>query len=403
MVRSAREITRCVRYDAATHGARFPGARIFWALILLSGISMAPHTILAEGQPQRAEAVHTPKEIQRLYVNKYINAVAWSMDGSRLAALSDFGGTITLWETKHWTKLNEFRRYSGAYSFNSLAFLPDGTLLTATPGGDYSKDARYANSPLADPHYNRLDIWALIQWDPETGEHVRYLPDRDHLPKDVIPSHVGITQTFTVSRDGSLIAGTFGVAGYGVQLIDAKTGRLMRMIVIPSPKKNDVRSLAFSPDGKELAVGTSQGLVYFYDTKSGALVHSFLAYPTGEYACSALAYSPDGHFIATGKYKNFEGHLVNGVWTEIRASKIGADIWHVSDGKLISSLPGTIERDGNNYEATPVRALSWSPVDDMLAVGDSGSLRLWRITQSDHTLMLDKRIAHGAYSVSFSP
>jgi len=128
---------------------------------------------------------NAPREIHRLHVKSYINAVAWNMDGSRLAALSDGGSTITLWETKTWTVLNEFHRYSGAYAGNSLAFLPDGTLLTAAPIGDYSGDPRYANTPLTDSRYKSQEIFSLIRWNPETGKIVGYIPDLGYPPTDL--------------------------------------------------------------------------------------------------------------------------------------------------------------------------------------------------------------------------
>jgi len=50
------------------------------------------------------------RESRRLAVKAYINAVAGNVDGSRLAALSNFGGTVTVWETAKWAVVNEFNR-----------------------------------------------------------------------------------------------------------------------------------------------------------------------------------------------------------------------------------------------------------------------------------------------------
>jgi hypothetical protein len=49
-------------------------------------------------------------EFKRLEVKGYLNAVAWNNDNSRLAALSDFGRTITVWETRNWSLIKEFDR-----------------------------------------------------------------------------------------------------------------------------------------------------------------------------------------------------------------------------------------------------------------------------------------------------
>lgn len=92
------------------------------------------------------------QEARRLRVDNYVNAVAWNTAGSRLATLSNFGGTVTIWDAKAWNVVNEFDRYGGPFSYNSFAFLPDGTLLTAAPIG---------KSP--DPKYATLAIFSLIQ------------------------------------------------------------------------------------------------------------------------------------------------------------------------------------------------------------------------------------------------
>jgi len=116
---------------------------------------------------------HVPKEIRRLHVNGYINAVAWNADGSRLATEGYFGSVITLFDTANWRLLKESEGLGGAYSFNSLAFLHDNTLLTATPTGDYSGTSYYDRMPSGYSRYNYFDIFSLIDWNPETGRVVR--------------------------------------------------------------------------------------------------------------------------------------------------------------------------------------------------------------------------------------
>jgi WD40 repeat protein len=374
------------------------------AAALATGILSAANALLADAHTAPAieaanstkAATNVPKEVQRLKVKGYINAVAWNVDGSRLAALSEFGSVITLWETKTWTKLNEFRRVSGPYAFNSLEFLPDGTLLTAN-AGSIDKTKSYDDAYLADVKHNGENIaalghFSLIQWNPETGTPLHYFPNVEHPSKD-IPEHVGITDTFTVSKDGSLIA---GINGWGMELYDAK-GNLLRHMAIPlmpGHYKEFLEAVAFSPDGKELAVSNISGIVYFVSVADGSIVRSLTAFPQNQYHASALAYSSDGRFIATGKYKNHNVREPNNLSTYI---------WQVSDGQLIASLPGSTEPIGDKEEANVVRTMSWSPVGGILAVGDDGSLRIWSISESKQTLLLVKQMAHGTFCLSFSP
>jgi len=341
----------------------------------------------------------TPHEIQRLHVKGYINAVAWNTDGSRLAALSNFGGTITLWETKNWAVLKEFDRYGGGYSFNSLAFLPDGSLLTAAPIGDYSKDPRYANTPLTDPKYDTLQMFSLIQWNPEAGKPVRYIPDLGYPPKDLSTK---VTDTFAASGDGALIA---TVWADDVKLYETRNASVSQALSVPpAPTHSDyAMSVAFSPNGKELAVGTGFGKVHLFNPLDGSLIHSITAYPTEWYACSALAFSPGGKFIAIGKYSGSDGKLINGVWTKRDANDVAISIWDVSETHILISLVGSTQKREGKDDALVIRTLSWSPNGEILAAGDDLSLRLWRVSAPRPTLLLEKKMSHGTFSTAFSP
>ncbi|MGA3281395.1 MAG: hypothetical protein ABSD50_10480 [Smithella sp.] len=347
------------------------------------------------------------QEIKRLHVKGFINAIAWNKDGSRLAALSLYGSTITVWETKNWGIINEFRRAGGSYSNNSFAFLPDGSLITAAPLGDYRKDPDSVNLPSPFNKYETLEIFSLIQWNPETGVPVRYIPDLGFPPKDV---SLKVTNTFALSRDGSLIA---AIHADDVLLYETSHSSLVRKFLIPristakfiwskyhrkplpfpSSFADSSHSLAFSPDGKELAIGTLFGMVYFFSIKDGTLRSSLEAYPGGLFMCNAIAYSSDGIFIATGKAYS------SNLW---ESDNITTDVWRVSDHKKIASLEGDIETHAGVEMPSHVRSLSWSPKGDTLVVADEGSLRIWQISESDQKLLFVQKL-RGINSTGYSP
>lgn len=321
------------------------------------------------------------EEIRRLHVDNYINAVAWNADGSRLAALSNFGGTVTLWDSHSWVVVKEFHRYGGAYSANSLAFLPDGTLLTTAPGGI---------SP--DPRYATLAIFSLIQWNAETGQAVRYIPDLEHLPKD-LSGKIGPTDTFVVSADGSLIA---SILGGNVCLFETHSWSVARWFATPpTPKHPDyAAALAISPNGRQVAVGTGSGYVHLFGIDDRAPALSFSAYADDivpplrpRPSCNAIAFSPDGRILATGR------GLI-----DIQETDDGwIRLWRVEDGALVARLTG-----GKDSALT----IAWSPSGDRLAVGDDWTLRLWQISgmpQPEQQPQMPKKIRDKSYSVAFSP
>jgi WD40 repeat protein len=148
-----------------------------------------------------------------------------------------------------------------------------------------------------------------------------------------------------------------------------------RDLVIP-------QGLAFSPDGKTLAVINGlKGRIIFFQTGSWTLSNSLLAYPEEAppmnfIRLSDLAFSPDGTMIAVGADQGGSRWThPNGVFGS-GAFKVGfpADplrVYRVSDGSLVASLgsfPGGLNRSG----------LAWSPNGEYLAFHDAaGDIRFW--------------------------
>ena len=317
-------------------------------------------------------------QVQRLRVKGYINAVAWNTGGSQLAALSDFGRTITLWETKNWTVVKEFDRYGGGYSFNSLNFLPNGGLLTAAPIGYSSEDARYKS----------LEIFSLIEWNPKTAKAEHYIPELGYPPTDLSTKAVN---TFTVSNDGSMIA----AIKIDVLIYDAHTRLLMRRVAIPplSAHQDGASSIAFSPDGNVVAVGTLFGKIHFVNLSDGSILSSINAFSDEQHQCSALAFSSRGDYIACGKHKVFDVE---------NPSDIALEVWRIKDGARIAALKGATYKFNGKDEADVVRTVSWSPLENIVAVGDDESLRVWRINETGGELLLNKKISHGVFCTAFS-
>jgi len=313
-----------------------------------------------------------PREVRRLRAEGYVNAVTWSFDGSRLAALSNFGGIVTIWDPNSWSVVKEFKRDGGAYSQNSFAFLPDGTLLITTAGG---------RSP--DPRCPTPTISSLTQWDSDTGQPVRHIPDLGCPPKS--PSvPIGPTDTFALSADGSLIA---GISGGGVILFETHGWSIVRRFATPAtPKHPDfAASVAISPDARQIAVGTGFGHVHIFAVDGSAAPFSFVAFD-GDFApgCNAITFRPDGHFLATGRGLVSAGASDDG-WTRI---------WRVSDGAMVANLTGG---------AGSVRSAAWNPNGNMFVVADDRTLRLWQSSELPEAPRLITKVSNRSYSVQFSP
>ena len=136
---------------------------------------------------------------------------------------------------------------------------------------------------------------------------------------------------------------------------------------------SEVRSLAFSPDGTQLASGAWDGLK-LWDVTAGTLTASFGA---GGYFVASLAWSPDGTLASASS----DGRVA---------------LWDVKTGNA-AALPGM----GHDDVGTSV---AFSPVaKKMLASGsERGSVRLWDVETGRNTSSLGLR-SWGIQSVAFSP
>ncbi len=80
------------------------------------------------------------------------------------------------------------------------------------------------------------------------------------------------------------------------------------------------RSIAFSPDGENFALGLEDGIVWIYQTDS--LKHIKTLTGPGKY-CNAIAYSPDGSLLATASVES------------------GVRVWNTTDWSVRYTLPST--------------------------------------------------------------
>jgi len=96
--------------------------------------------------------------------------------------------------------------------------------------------------------------------------------------------------------DGYLFAvlGRSKSKGNTVQFLDAETGRLLREIVCSSSVASGIR---FSPDGKLMALGLTDGRILFWDVASGKQIRSIQAH---QGKVRAIAFGPKGKRLVSG-------------------------------------------------------------------------------------------------------
>lgn len=239
-------------------------------------------------------------------------SLAFSPDGKTLA--SGGGRSIHLWDAETG---NEIRKFDGPRLLRSVVFSPDGKVLAS---GDEQAVIRF--------------------WDLEKGSEIRHI-DGHALAESL---------SLAYSRDGKSLAcagawNQFGLgnivlnlqgrvtvkgrSGYKVVLWDAQTGQETRTF---AGLKDNIKSVAFSPDGKTLAASSRDGRIVLWNAATGEERLHIMAHPAakapgtralahlgGAFAATpALCFTPDGKtLISAGPDRTIR------LWDTITAKELG--------------------------------------------------------------------------------
>ena len=302
------------------------------------------------------------------YTGDDITSIALSPDGQYIAA-GWKGYSAKIWSVASGSlqsTLEDLQPKGEMYYYSSfaLAFSPDGqTMLLA--GANIIGVWDVAKSVLLNRASIKSDSIYKIAVSPDgqtlasiegTNVYLWQLSDGKPIPFREKPQG----RDFAFSPDGtSLLTNLFDNTARIWPLSEQGARRSFEM-----EKKENIWEVAFSPDGKNLALGTI-GKVEIRQVADGLLLRT-IRLPTSNYGPAEIAFSPNGEFLAVS---------INGIIT----------LFTASDGKTLKSFKGGVD-------------IAFSPDSTLLA----GGAQVWKIPGGETLLTLKDHPEYGV-TVAFSP
>lgn len=230
----------------------------------------------------------------------------------------------------------------------------------------------FNSNPLSPSAIATIKSWIDAGAKGPTPEQAKNLKPKENIP-DIKPlvreqSPVG---SVAFSPDGKLLA----VGGYKeVRLMDPRTGKVLGTL---SGHAGMVRSVAFSPDGKWLAAGgglcQQWGEIKLWDVHTQKLLQTM----KGDRDCIySVDFSPNGKMLASGSYDKL------------------IKFWDPATGKELRTLKDHIDA---------VFAVAFSPDGKWLASGSQDrSVKIWDVSTGQRLYTLSDPL-DGITSIAFSP
>src|SRR5262249_6715734 len=321
---------------------------------------------VVSGSADKTIALHTATVARVLPAGTPLRALAVTPNGSHAVTAGD-DGKIKLWNTGNGN--NERTLEGGGKALHALALSKNNVLLAASGADQIVRLFTLNDGKLL------TEIKA-----PGVVHSLTFTPNSQTLAAACAPAEGGarVIQTWNVVYNaGQPVPAEFGkpaqtyhdagavtdvvFVGTGSTFYSGSTDKAIKVwkFAADTPTKtlqhpNLVDTVAFSPDGKQLATGCHDGRLRIFDVAKGAVAREIQAHVTMPQpsAVYCLAWSADGKQLVSGSYDH------------------SLKLWNAADGKLVREFKGYEDKKFEKGHRDSVVSAALSPDGKTLASGD---------------------------------
>jgi WD40 repeat protein len=317
--------------------------------------------------------------------------VAFSQDGNLWA--TDSSDDVLIFDVATQKRLHRLSSEDAGWVY-PLQFSPDASLLAGVTKDHVIKVWNISNEALLYSLKTASSINLFLAFSPDnkmlaipTPDGVAFYSLANGQLLNELHGHINTTNQAAISPQGDKVAAL--VIGDGLIVWDALRGQMAYSL-----SKTEALYLAWSPDGQWLGLAGWDGNIHILEAETGKTIRKI---PTHTEQIHSVAFSPDGLLLASSSMESvkiwrfsdgtlLQSFSVAGGWVDgVKFSQDGkylaatsadakVEIWQVSDGQHIAEFLAPEIRSGRDVVA-------FTPSGDFLAVGETGQIVLWRLTE----------------------
>ena len=325
-----------------------------------------------------------------------VSSIDFSRDGKTLAIMNS-NGTLTLWNSQTGEKT---KTITSETELNFVAYSPDGRTFACD-------EDENGTMLMFDSNTARLVYRFNIPGHRKSVNDFRYSPDGQTLAVsngfDIYIWNVnigGLQETITGYSEvvgGAIYSPnekTLVSFDYIVRIWDTENHKLLKTIEINS----NVSAIAYSPDGRTLAIGTYDNTILLWDNTKWKRINTFEGHTE---AISSVAFSQNCNVLASGSYDNtiqlwdvntgVQLNRLSGYSSVINAIRFSPDeesivvigddnkmhTWDIKTGRLVNSIE-------MNFEGVSYPSMDFSPDGKTLVTADGpGKISLWDVSNGE--------------------